>query len=197
MYTFMETQLENKGYIVVDNIFSDKVLTILEPYAKLLPSDKSSYNVWPNEVTFNKTAVECFTCDVLGKDRLAVIDELYNNSELPCYQKKWLKDCDIAVQKIPVGGFIPKHSDHCIFSLTVFLSEVKGGEFYWWDEADEKHTIQSSYNTGIISYQDTFTGGFLHEVATVEQGVRFTLQLFGNDKKKQSKETQGVVWEIN
>jgi hypothetical protein len=193
----METQLENKGYIVVDNIFSDKVLTILEPYAKLLPSDKSSYNVWPNEVTFNKTAVECFTCDVLGKDRLAVIDELYNNSELPCYQKKWLKDCDIAVQKIPVGGFIPKHSDHCIFSLTVFLSEVKGGEFYWWDEADEKHTIQSSYNTGIISYQDTFTGGFLHEVATVEQGVRFTLQLFGNDKKKQSKETQGVVWEIN
>jgi hypothetical protein len=193
----METQLENKGYIVVDNIFSDKVLTILEPYAKLLPSDKSSYNVWPNEVTFNKTAVECFTCDVLGKDRLAVIDELYNNIKLPCYQKKWLKDCDIAVQKIPVGGFIPKHSDHCIFSLTVFLSEVKGGEFYWWDEADEKHTIQSSYNTGIISYQDTFTGGFLHEVATVEQGVRFTLQLFGHDKKKQSKETQGVVWEIN
>jgi hypothetical protein len=193
----METQLENKGYIVVDNIFSDKVLTILEPYAKLLPSDKSSYNVWPNEVTFNKTAVECFTCDVLGKDRLAVIDELYNNIKLPCYQKKWLKDCDIAVQKIPVGGFIPKHSDHCIFSLTVFLSEVKGGEFYWWDEADEKHTIQSSYNTGIISYQDTFTGGFMHEVATVEQGVRFTLQLFGNDKKKQSKETQGVVWEIN
>jgi hypothetical protein len=193
----METQLENNGYNVVDNIFSDKVLTILEPYAKLLPSDKSSYNVWPNEVTFNKTAVECFTCDVLGKDRLAVIDELYNNIKLPCYQKKWLKDCDIAVQKIPVGGFIPKHSDHCIFSLTVFLSEVKGGEFYWWDEADEKHTIQSSYNTGIISYQDTFTGGFMHEVATVEQGVRFTLQLFGNDKKKQSKETQGVVWEIN
>lgn len=197
MYTFMETQLENNVYNVVDNIFSDKVLTILKPYAKLLPSDKSSYNVWPNEVTFNKTAVECFTCDVLGKDRLEVIDELYNNIKLPCYQKKWLKDCDIAVQKIPVGGFIPKHSDHCIFSLTVFLSEVKGGEFYWWDEADEKHTIQSSYNTGIISYQDTFTGGFLHEVATVEQGVRFTLQLFGNDKKRQSKETQGVVWEIN
>lgn len=193
----METQLENKGYIVVDNIFSDKVLTMLEPYAKLLPSDKSSYNVWPNEVTFNKTAVECFTCDVLGKDRLEVIDELYNNIKLPCYQKKWLKYCDIAVQKIPAGGFIPKHSDHCIFSLTVFLSEVKGGEFYWWGEADEKHTIQSSYNTGIISYQDTFTEGFLHEVETVEQGVRFTLQLFGYDKKKQSKETQGVVWEIN
>ena len=193
----METQLENKGYIVVDNIFSDKVLTILEPYAKLLPSDKSSYNVWPAESTNNNTAPECFTCDVQGKDRLAVIDELYNNIKLPCYQKKWLKDCDIAVQKIPVGGFIPKHSDHCIFSLTVFLSEVKGGEFYWWDEADEKHTIQSSYNTGIISYQDTFTGGFLHEVATVEQGVRFTLQLFVFDKKKQSKETQGVVWEIN
>ena len=197
MYTFMEMLLENNVYNVVDNIFSDKVLTILKPYAKLLPSDKSSYNVWPAETTNNNTAPECFTCDVLGKDRLAVIDELYNNIKLPCYQKKWLKDCDIAVQKIPVGGFIPKHSDHCIFSLTVFLSEVKGGEFYWWDEADEKHTIQSSYNTGIISYQDTFTGGFMHEVATVEQGVRFTLQLFGNDKKKQSKETQGVVWEIN
>jgi hypothetical protein len=193
----MEMQLENKVYTVVDNIFSDKVLAILKPYAKLLPSDKSSYDVWAAESTNNNTAPECFTCDVLGKDRLAVIDELYNNSDLPCYQKKWLKDCDIAIQKLPVGGFIPKHTDHCIFSLTVFLSEVKGGEFYWWGQTNEKHIVQSSYNKGIFSYQDTFTRGFPHEVETVEQGVRFTLQLFVFDKKKQSNETQGVVWEIN
>lgn len=192
----METQLESKVYTVIENIFSDRVLNVLAPYAKLLPTDKSSYDVWAPESTNNNTAPECFTCDVLGKDRLEIIEELYNNENLPCFQMKWLRDCDIAIQKLPTGGFIPKHTDHCIFSLTVFLSVVKGGEFFWWDTNDQKQTVATSFNTGIVSYQETFGRGLPHEVNTVTDGTRFTLQLFVFDKKKQSKESQGVIWEI-
>lgn len=182
-------------YTIVENIFSDKVLSLLAPYAMLLPSDKSSYDVWPAESTNNNTAVECFTCDVLGKDRTTIIDELYNNKLLPCYNKKWLKDCDIAVQKIPVSGFIPKHTDYCIFSLTVFLSEVKGGEFYWWDEQGIKHAVSSCVNTGIFSIADQFKRGLSHEVTPVEEGIRFTLQLFVFDKRQQTNNEKGVIWE--
>lgn len=197
MYTFMEMLLENKHYKVIDNILSDKVLKILEPYSTLLASDKSSYNVWPNEMTFDKTAVECFTCDVLGKDRIAIIEELYSNTALPCYNKTWLKGCDIAVQKIPVGGLIPKHTDHCIFSLTVFLSSITGGEFSWWDEHDIKHTVTPKYNTGIISCAEGYVRGPAHEVLPVREGIRFTLQVFVFDKTKSStNETKSVIWEI-
>lgn len=183
-------------YTVVENIFSDKVLKILMPYAKLLPTDKSSYEVWPPESTNNNAAVECFTCDVLGKDRTIIIDELYNNKLLPCYGEKWLKDCDIAVQKLPVDGFMPKHTDYCIFSLTVFLSEVKGGYFYWWDEKDNKHSVSSCFNKGIFSIAEQFKRGLSHEVTPVEQGIRFTLQLFVFDKRQQTNDNKGVIWEI-
>jgi len=193
----MEMPLENKKFIVVDNIFSERVLNILKPYAQLLPSDKSSYDVWPAESTNNNTAPECFTCDVLGKDRIEIIDELYNNNNLPCYHKKWLKDCDIAIQKIPLGGYIPKHTDHCIFSLTVFLSEVKGGEFYWWNFNGSKYCIDSKYNKAIISICDNFERGLSHEVSKVEEGIRYTFQLFVFDKKQQTKDEKGVIWEID
>jgi hypothetical protein len=185
----METQLENKIYTVVDNIFSDKVLTMLEPYAKLLPSDKSSYSVWPAESTNNNTTPECFTCDVLGNDRLAVINELYNNADLPCYKKSWLKSCDIVVQKMPVGGLIPKHSDYCIFSLTVFLSEVEGGEFVWWDSNNNLHTVDTKYNTGVIACYNNYLRGASHRVQPVLAGLRLTLQLFVFDKFNKSDNT--------
>ena len=189
----MEMQLENKKYIVVENVFSDKVLKILEPYAALLPTDKSSYNVWPSESTNNNTAPECFTCDVIGKDRLTIIDELYNNSNLPCFKKSWIKQCDIAVQKIPQGGYIPKHTDYCIFSLTVFLSSFAGGEFKWWDENNTEHVIQPSVNKSIIACYNDFTRGALHEVMPVIDGLRFTLQLFVFDKRKNSTSKQGAI----
>jgi hypothetical protein len=189
----METQLENKIYTVVDNIFSDKVLTMLEPYAKLLPSDKSSYSVWPAESTNNNTTPECFTCDVLGNDRLAVINELYNNADLPCYKKSWLKSCDIVVQKIPVGGLIPKHSDYCIFSLTVFLSEVEGGEFVWWDSNNNLHTVDTKYNTGVIACYNNYLRGASHRVQPVLAGLRLTLQLFVFDKFNKSDNTSKSV----
>lgn len=191
----METQLENKGYIVVNNILSDKALKILEPYAKLLPTDKSSYNVWPSQATNNNTNPECFTCDVLGGDRLEIINELYNNQSLPCYKKSWLRECDIAVQKIPAGGSLPKHTDYCILSLTVFLSEVKGGEFCWWDQNNIKHVISTSYNTGIVSNSSNYSRGPSHEVNVVEEGTRFTLQLFVFDKKKKTAENISVIWD--
>ena len=188
--------MESKKYTIIENIFSDKVLKILAPYAKLLPTDKSSYDVWPAASTNNNTAPECFTCDVLGKDRLEVINELYNNDSLPCYKKNWLRDCDIAIQKIPVGGFIPKHKDHCILSLTVFLSKVEGGEFWWWDHNNDKHIVNSCYNTGIISCFDNYSRGPSHEVNVVKEGIRYTMQLFVFDKKKTTIDDPSVIWDM-
>lgn len=194
----MVMQLESKKYTVVDNVLSARALEILKPYANLLPSDKSSYTVWPDMMTFDKTAVECFTCDVLGKDRMEIIDELYNNSLLPCYKKTWLKGCDIAVQKIPAGGLIPKHTDHCIFSLTVFLSQIEGGEFVWWPNDTDPKTVKSKYNTGIISCYDDYIRGLAHEVLPVKDETRFTLQIFVFDKRKDSSdEPKSVIWEFD
>jgi hypothetical protein len=192
----MVTQLESKKYTVVDNVLSEKALKILESYAKLLPNDKSSYDVWPSEATHSNTAPECFTCDVLGKDRLEIITELYNNEQLPCYKKTWLKDCDIAVQKLPKGGFIPKHTDHCILSLTVFLSECEGGEFFWWDTSNNKHVVTPSFNKGIIAFYDTYVRGASHEVNEVKEGIRYTMQLFVFDKKNRTQEKKSVVWDL-
>lgn len=190
----MEMQLENKKYIVVESVFSDKVLKMLEPYATFLPTDKSSYNVWPSESTNNNTAPECFTCDVIGKDRLTIVDELYNNPALPCFKKAWIKQCDVAVQKIPKGGYIPKHTDHCMFSLTLFLSSFLGGEFKWWGEDDNKeYVVQPSINKAIIACYNDYTTGALHQVLPVIEGSRFTLQLFVVNKKKNLIPNQDTV----
>ena len=193
MYTSMETQLENKKYIIVENVLSNRALNILKPYAQLLPTDKSSYNIWPAKSTNNNTIAECFTCDVLGKDRLEIINELYSNDKLPCYNKNWLRNCDIAIQKIPPGGSIPKHRDHCIFSLTVFLSTVTGGEFKWWD-GETAYKIAPEINKGVICCYDEYTIGAAHEVCEVIKDVRFTLQLFVFDKKSKASEENSVVW---
>ena len=191
----MVMQLANKQYKVFENLFSSNTLNIIESYAKLLPGDKSSYNVWPSEATNNNTAPECFTCDILGKDRLEIINELYNNSTLPCYKKSWLKDCDIAVQKLPIGGYIPKHTDHCIFSLTVFLSAPPGGEFVWWDESNNEHVVTPKVNNAVIACYENFIRGASHEVRKVKDDVRFTLQLFVFDKKERTAD-KSVVWDI-
>lgn len=192
----MAMQLENKKYTVVENVFSDKVLRIIEPYAKLLPSDKSSYDVWPEQSTGSKTTPECFTCDVLGKDRAEILNELFENINLPCYKKNWLKNADIAIQKMPVGGFIPKHSDYCIFSLTVFLSEVQGGEFVWLDEANTEHIVSPLVNKAVIACYNDYIRGATHEVKPVESGIRFTLQLFVFPKHKII-ERKDVNWETD
>lgn len=190
----MVMQLENKQYTVVENILSDRVLKLLEPYAKLLPSDKSSYAVWPAEATRNNTMPECFTCDILGKDRAEILHELFENPKLPCYKKGWIKHADLAVQKIPTGGFIDKHSDNCIFSLTVFLSEVVGGQFRWWDESNIMHTVYPTINTGVLACYNDYIRGAPHEVTPVESNVRFTLQLFVFSKNKTNKRNE-VIWE--
>jgi hypothetical protein len=167
-----------KKFTVYDSIFSDKVLKLLEPYTKLLPTDKSSYDVWDPQATMNKTLTESFTCDVLGKDRMEIINELFENPELPCYKKTWLKKCDIAIHKVPPTSLLKKHKDVCRFSLTVFLSSVEGGQFIWWDEEDNEYSVDPYPNKGIIACYDNFTQGAAHAVRPVISGIRYSLQLF-------------------
>ena len=188
--------MQTKKFTVVDGIFSDRVLTLLEPYAKLLPTDKSSYNVWPDRSTRNKTLPECFTCDVLGKDRTEILHELFENPALPCYKQNWLKDADIAVQKMPEGALIDQHADRCLFSLTVFLSSVNGGYFVWWDDDGFMHTVEPVVNKAVFASYDDYVQGAPHKVNPVESGTRFTLQLFVFAKHNNTKR-KDVVWETN
>jgi hypothetical protein len=177
------------------NIFSPSTLELLAPWSGILSTDKSSYDIWPAESTNNRTAPKCFTHTITDNLRLTVISELFNNPKLPCYKKMWLKNADIAIQKIPTGAFIPKHSDYCMFSLTVFLSTVAGGEFTWWDDKNT-YVIEPEINKGIFAFYETFTRGSSHRVEPVINGLRSTLQLFVFDKfNKTNSTTKSVIIE--
>lgn len=191
-YTFTEMLSESKMFQTVPNIFSHSTLELLKPFLNVSPTDKSSYDIWPLVSTNNKTAPECFTHTITDNIRLTVISELFNNVELPCYKKTWLKDADIAIQKIPAGGFIPKHTDYCMFSLTVFLSTIEGGEFVWWDN-QTAHVVIPDINKGIVACYDTFCRGPSHRVEPVINGLRSTLQLFVFDKFNKSNSTSKSV----
>lgn len=183
-------------FLTVPNILSNSTLELLKPYSNVLPTDKSSYDIWPLQSTNNKTAPECFTHTVSNNIKLTIITELFNNSTLPCYKKPWLKHADIAIQKIPNGGFIPRHTDFCIFSLTVFLNEVSGGEFIWYDENNVENIILPNINTGIVASYDNFTRGASHKVERVTSSLRSTLQLFVFDKfNKSDTESRSVIIE--
>lgn len=181
-----------KEFVQVDNVFSQHILTMLTEHCHINSSDNSSYDIWPAETTNNNTAKECFSETLLGRRRMLVIQDLYENPILPCYQKPWLKTADIAIQKLPPGGYITRHMDTCFFSLTVFLnSVVSGGEFKWWDADNNTHIVSPRRNTGITAYYDfKLTQGAYHEVTPIDcDQTRYTLQLFVFDKSDPDKNT--------
>lgn len=173
----------DKKFTTVDNVFSERTLKMLSKYCDILPTDLSSYDVWPTEITNYNQLPECFTNTLYGADKMVVLDELFN-SKLPCAGKKWLKDSDIAIQKIVPGGNIAKHYDYCQFSLTVFLSEPAGGEFVWWDKNGKAtYTVAPGFNKGVYAFYETGSQeGAAHKVKTVHNNTRYTLQLFVFDK---------------
>ena len=170
-----------KEFHIVNNVFSDSVLDILNTHCEIKSTDKSSYDIWPDQTTNNKTIAECFSHMLDGRDRIMVVQDLYSNPALPCYKKRWIKDANIAIQKIPKGGYITKHRDNCLFGLTVFLNEIDlGGDFIWWDEQDNLHTVRPECNTGVMAYYDhELVRGAAHQVTPVESDqIRYTVQLF-------------------
>jgi hypothetical protein len=195
----METQLENNKYTVFENLLSTKALSILEKYAQLLPNDKNTTDTWTDMHRLYPDLPNAYTCDVLGKDRLEILNELYNNETLPCYKKTWLRDADIAIHKMPHNTVVPKHTDYCMFSITLFLSKDKsftGGEFIWWDDNDDVHVVEPAYNKAIIACYDTFKRGASHEVPPIKDGIRYTMQLFVFEKRSETDEDRYAHWEV-
>lgn len=176
----------------IDNVFSNGTLQILHKYCSVLPSDNSSYDVWPDVITDNKTLPECFSTTLYNKDRIVVLADLFEHSALPCANKSWLKSADIAIQKIVPGGGIREHQDHCKFSLTVFLNDPSGGEFHWWNELDDVHVVKPKYNTGVYAFYEKCEYGAYHNVTPVTGNInRYTLQLFIFDKEN---EVKGAIY---
>ncbi len=197
----METQLESNKYIIFENVFSERILKILSSYTQLLPTDKRTEQYWTDMHKLYPDTPNAFTCDVLGKDRMEIISELFENTRLPCYHKRWLRDADIAIHKMPDGTFVPKHKDHCIFSMTLFISptiDYTGGNFLWWDDNNNMLTVEPKYNTGIVAYYDNFKHGANHQVTTIHGGIRYTMQLFVFDKRNKSTDKDKyALWEKN
>jgi hypothetical protein len=59
-----------------------------------------------------------------------------------------------------------------------------------------KHNVSSQYNRGIVVGNKVFKRGLSHEVTSVEEGVRFTLQLFVFDKREKTDDNKSAIWEI-
>lgn len=186
-----------KEFHTINNVFSDSSLAVLKKYCSILPSDSSSYDVWPSQITNYNQLPECFTSSLQGKDKMFILNELFNHSELPCAGEKWLKDADIAIQKIVPGGSIAEHRDHCRFSLTIFLSEVDGGEFVWKNESGTvRYTVSPQYNRGIYAHYPAIEVGAFHEVLPVLANTRYTLQLFVFDQENNYVATCGNKYDI-
>ena len=177
--------MENKvSFNLTDSVLSASSLKLLDKHCCISESDISSYDIWPTDVTNDGNATECFTHNIQGQERSMILNDIYNNQDLPCYKKNWIRDADLAIQKIPQAGYITRHVDSCYFSLTVFLNDVEqGGYFVWWDDNQDKHYIKPVRNQGIYAHYDKHSQGADHEVSVVNSPeVRYTLQLFVFDK---------------
>lgn len=173
--------MQTNKYTVVENVLSERSLKLLEPYLQLLPDDKNTKDTWAEMYEVHAGAADAYTQQVLGTDRLTIIEELFNNPKLPCYKKRWLLNAEVDVHKLPDTAFVPKHKDYCMFSLTLFLCKDKdfvGGNFVWWDDDNNVIIVEPEYNKGIIACYDDFRDGADHEVSPVSGGVRYSMQLF-------------------
>ena len=188
-HTYMVMLLENKlSFDLLTDVLSVPTLIELGKHASVSDTDISSYDIWPTEVTEDDQAPECFTHNLTGKIRSMVLHDIFMNDQLPCYKQSWVKNADVAIQKIPHQGFITRHIDTCEFSLTVFLNTVHhGGHFVWADEQNNEHYIKPVFNSGVYAYYETAIQGAQHEVLPVRsKQCRSTLQLFVFDKTKDS-----------
>lgn len=166
-------------FTYVENILSDSVIAHLcERYAKLNATDNSSYDVWPLEMTASKTLKECFSETLQPSDKVLVATDLYSNSKLPFFENSKIKFAQMAVQKIPPGGYIPNHPDTCTASLTIFLNEVEGGEFVWYN-GGQGTSITPKFNSGVYAFFEDRVIGLEHCVNVVKGDKnRYTLQMF-------------------
>lgn len=187
MATLLGSSLSNhtiKQYHVVNNVLSEQTLKLLEKYHHIADTDVSSHDLWSDELTDGGKDVANYSVQLSGKDKVTIIADIAENTDLPCAGKKWIRDADIAIQKLPPGGIVRSHFDHCKFSLTVFLQQCDGGEFCWTDENNVEHTVKPTVNTGIYAYYDEYQYGACHRVKPVTgDKVRVTMQLFVFDKQ--------------
>ena len=174
----------------IENIFpQDLIDSLHNKYMTVKEDDQTSYDLWPPLMTEDETLPINYTEHISKKDKLLVLSSLFDNKDLPFYKDSRLKYTNIAIQKISPGSRIPKHSDNAIGSLTVFLNKEydtsNGGEFIWWDNEETKvsYSVIPKYNCGVwalYNEEDVFP----HEVATVNNYTRVSMQLFvwGKDR---------------
>lgn len=128
------------------------------------------------------------TINLNADHQLRIVEELYNNENLPFYKnKKMMRSLGLPMRInnfLPGGGF-PPHSDNAWGSMTLFLNKEWepewGGNFVWYKDEDAEQengiAITPKYNCGILDCYPEPTVGCLHRVEPVTQD-RITIQAF-------------------
>lgn len=129
------------------------------------------------------------TINLSKEFQLRIIEELYNNENLPFYKnKKMIRtvgELPMRINNFLPGGKFPPHTDNAWGSMTLFLNkEWKpewGGNFVWYEDEDTNqengHSIAPNYNCGILDCYPEATQGALHRVEEVTH-ERITIQAF-------------------
>jgi hypothetical protein len=174
----------------IENVFDETILNrFYNKYFQILDSDLNSHDIWADSATKNKTLPECFTSNLTTQERYELIEYLYSTPTSPFHQDNRIRNCDVAIQKLLPNCSIPKHTDTCIGSMTVFMNKEydtsNGGQFVWYDPEVEKvsYSVIPKWNCAVWSYNS----GIEHEVTTVNQHNRITMQFFIWDNKKDAK----------
>ncbi len=173
-----------KDFVIVDNFFSEDILSELKQYCLVKPFDATNVGRW-KELTPDVNLVSQEELSV--NSRLLLCDYLYNTPTTPFYKNKLITNCKVGVYKILKGCNLYEHRDYCVISLTVYLSEdwdsKDGGNFYYINSEGKKIIVKNCFNRAIIFINDenikensyNYTHGFTEITG---DAVRYTLQLF-------------------
>ena len=178
------------SFICAQNILSDSVLTQLHELCLIKDTDQSSYDIWPDEVTGNKTLVETFSEQINHKHgslKKILQNDLYERPSSPLHKSKLVLHADFAILKYPPGSSCPYHYDTAQCAMTLFLNQQWepnwGGGFVYFDDAGVEHTIPVQYNSAAYTFYDELTTGPKHGAEQVSgPETRYVLQVFARKK---------------
>tara|TARA_B110000444_G_scaffold258548_1_gene299757 strand:+ start:2704 stop:3357 length:654 start_codon:yes stop_codon:yes gene_type:complete len=182
----------DKKFTYFENILSTQLADELHDYyyKKVIELSRPVYGDQLVEHFLNGKARQVLpsTVNLTQDQQLRILEELYNNEQLPFYKdKRILRGLGLPMRInnfLPGGGF-PPHTDNAWGSMTLFLNkewkEEWGGNFVWYTDEDTNqengiaHTPK--YNCGILDCYPEPTVGCLHRVEEVTT-ERLSVQAF-------------------
>lgn len=175
-------------YTKIDNVLDADLLEYMyNKYCTVSSLDHVSNNYFNAPATLDGTLPEWHIQPMDKSDKMAVLESLLKRNPTVKGFTKFHR-ASANAHKMSAGTSIASHSDPCIASITVCLTDdYTGGEFNELDaEGNIINTIWLGKNSACIYYgPDAYTSP-PHSVDTISSGNRITLQIFvpGDQHKK-------------